>query len=328
MAQHDYNIANQTGSAFRADLNNALSAILSSNSGGSEPSTKTAYMFWADTNNNILKLRNSANNGWISLRTLTGNITVTPLGVGTDSPSSYSADANTLVVYEEGSNSGITLATNSSSYKTSIYFADGTSSGNYDVGRIEYDHSVNFMDFWVNGSMRQSFGQGGTLHILANANPIVAQSSEAAGTTYFFLEGRYGATAGTRSSGTRSAVIYTNGNIENTNNSYGQISDSKLKENIADASAQWDDIKSIELKNFNFIGQSTRQLGVIAQQVETVSPGLVYENEELDGENTPTGVKTKGVKYSVLYLKAVKALQEAMARIEQLEAKVAALESA
>ena len=57
MAQHDYNIANQTGANFRADLNNALSAIVSNNSGSSEPSTMYAYEWWIDTSNNVLKLR-------------------------------------------------------------------------------------------------------------------------------------------------------------------------------------------------------------------------------------------------------------------------------
>ena len=67
MAQHDYDIANQSGANFRADLNNALDAIVSNNSGTSEPSTTFAYEWWVDTTNNLLKLRNSANNAWITL---------------------------------------------------------------------------------------------------------------------------------------------------------------------------------------------------------------------------------------------------------------------
>lgn len=67
MAQHDYDIANQTGANFRADLNNALDAIASNNSGSSEPSTTFAYEWWIDTSANVLKLRNSANNAWITL---------------------------------------------------------------------------------------------------------------------------------------------------------------------------------------------------------------------------------------------------------------------
>jgi len=67
MATHDYDIANQSGSNFRADLNNCLDAIVSNNSSSSEPSTKFAYMLWVDTTNNLIKLRNSANNAWITL---------------------------------------------------------------------------------------------------------------------------------------------------------------------------------------------------------------------------------------------------------------------
>jgi len=72
MAQHDYVIANQSGSAFRADLNNALSATVTGNSGSSAPSTTYAYMIWNDTTSNQRKIRNSANNAWIVLSTLSG----------------------------------------------------------------------------------------------------------------------------------------------------------------------------------------------------------------------------------------------------------------
>ena len=55
MATHDYVIANQSGAAFRTDLNNALAAIVSNNSNASSPSTTYAYQWWADTGNNLLK---------------------------------------------------------------------------------------------------------------------------------------------------------------------------------------------------------------------------------------------------------------------------------
>lgn len=66
MAQHDYVIANDTAAQVRADINNALAAIVSQNSGATEPSTTYAYQFWYDTANNILKMRNSADDAWIS----------------------------------------------------------------------------------------------------------------------------------------------------------------------------------------------------------------------------------------------------------------------
>jgi hypothetical protein len=70
MAQHDYIIANQSGAGFRSDLNNALAAIVSQNSGASEPSTTYAYQFWADTTAGLLKQRNAANNAWVTIGTL------------------------------------------------------------------------------------------------------------------------------------------------------------------------------------------------------------------------------------------------------------------
>lgn len=121
------------------------------------------------------------------------------------------------------------------------------------------------------------------------------------------------------------------GDAQNTNNSYGGTSDSKLKENIVDANSQWDDIKAVQVRNYNYKADTPyakhTQIGVIAQELETVCPGLVKDNIDEDGDGNDLGTVTKSVHYSVLYMKAVKALQEAMTRIETLEAKVAALEA-
>jgi len=77
MAQADGVVANGTGSAVRSDINTQYAALWSNHSGSTEPSSgKVAYQFWADTNTNILKIRNSANNAWISLFTLAGGIDV------------------------------------------------------------------------------------------------------------------------------------------------------------------------------------------------------------------------------------------------------------
>jgi len=80
MAQHDYVIANQSGNAFRSDLNNGLSAIVSQNSGSATPSTTYAYMWWADTTTGLLKIRNAANNAFVTVGTLaTTNLGLAPL---------------------------------------------------------------------------------------------------------------------------------------------------------------------------------------------------------------------------------------------------------
>jgi hypothetical protein len=67
MSQNDFNIANQTASVFRADLNSALAALASLSSGATAPSTTYGNMMWYDTANNILKLRTEANDGWINI---------------------------------------------------------------------------------------------------------------------------------------------------------------------------------------------------------------------------------------------------------------------
>jgi len=128
--------------------------------------------------------------------------------------------------------------------------------------------------------------------------------------------------------------VLQNGNLQNANNSYGSTSDVKLKENIVDAKSQWNDIKALKIRNFNFKDDpdKVKMLGVVAQEAEAVSAGLVesendIEMDEATGKGKVIGT-TKFVKYSILYMKAVKALQEAMTKIEVLETKVAALESA
>lgn len=70
MSQHSLNIANQAFAATRSDLNNALVALGTLQSGATAPATTFAHMLWADTTSNLLKKRNAANNGWLVVRTI------------------------------------------------------------------------------------------------------------------------------------------------------------------------------------------------------------------------------------------------------------------
>ena len=74
MAQHDYNIANQSGLEFRQDLNNALAAIVSLNSGSTAPAETFAGMLWLDTGVSpaILKQRSQADDAWVQVLTQQG----------------------------------------------------------------------------------------------------------------------------------------------------------------------------------------------------------------------------------------------------------------
>ena len=96
MAQHDYVIANGTGAAVRSDINGALAAIVSNNSGATAPSTTYAYMPWADTTTGLYKIRNAANNGWITLYQLDGEWSTIALENGSAAaPSIYFKDSGT-----------------------------------------------------------------------------------------------------------------------------------------------------------------------------------------------------------------------------------------
>ena len=133
---------------------------------------------------------------------------------------------------------------------------------------------------------------------------------------------------GRDSSGTTDKFrIEADGDVRNTNNSYGAISDINLKQDITNASSQWEDIKALQVKNYRLIKEveenadAPRHIGVIAQELEESNmAGLVKESPKQNPDGTYSENETeKNVKYSVLYMKAVKALQEAMARIESLE---------
>ena len=81
MATHDYSIANGSGAAVRSDLNNALAAIVSNNSSATAPATTYAYMWWPDTTTGLLKIRNAANNAWVTVGTLaSANLGLIPSG--------------------------------------------------------------------------------------------------------------------------------------------------------------------------------------------------------------------------------------------------------
>ena len=200
---------------------------------------------------------------------------------------------------------------------------DGTPGTNDMPSRLSFRTTS---DSASSSTERMRIKDSGLTSLISTAGCFDVGTTQIAGTSYWLFAGRYSSTVGSPFTGTISIVINSNGNVQNTNNSYGAISDIKLKENIVDASSQWDDLKALQVRNYNFKeGQTHTQIGLIAQEVELVSPGLVSESPDSDEDGNDLGTVTKSVNYSVLYMKAVKALQEAMERIETLEAQNAAI---
>jgi hypothetical protein len=121
-------------------------------------------------------------------------------------------------------------------------------------------------------------------------------------------------------------IVERDGDVKNANNVYGQISDIRLKENILDATPKLEDIKKLKVKNFNFIGDELKQIGLIAQEVEEIFPGLVKEDMQPGPDGTKGGVY-KSVKYSIFVPMMIKAMQEQQEIIENLTTRIEQLEN-
>jgi hypothetical protein len=267
---------------------------------------------------------------------VTGDIDVTGKVAILDNQKLICGVGDDLQIYHDGNNS----------------FIDNTGIGNLNL----YGDDINILNkaktefkakFITNGAVELYYdnykayvthGGGGASNGMLSADSVLNlnTSQDGSGSDYFVRGSKNSTAVG---AGNDVFWIYEDGDMYNVNGTFSQSSDSKLKENIVDASSQWSDIKALKVRKFNFkasTGYGTHtQIGMVAQEVETTCPGLITERVDLQKtENsdktwteTDTGEKTKSIKLTVLYMKAVKALQEAMTRIETLETEVAALKA-
>ena len=310
-----------------------------------------------------------------------GVINTKDLGAGihiktSDSGADVNSNYDELIIESSGT-CGMSILAGASNYG-GIMFGD---SGANSDGQIYYDYANQEMSFVTAGSTRYKIRDTGSVHIdsagessgggaEAYAAYITnAQASNANGIYNFFDGGAPDNSSVyfmvNQDTSANRCIILANGNVVNHDNSYGQISDERTKQNIVDAGSQWDDIKNLRVRKFKKKDdvrqygedKANVEIGLVAQEAETVSPGLIKninpsvadiksdasfgtlytsDDEETKGDNPTAKVgdiketkeKVKSIAYSVLYMKAIKALQEAMAKIETLETKVKALEDA
>ena len=189
MATHDYVLDNATGANFRADLNNALLAIVSNNSSSSEPSTKYAYQWWADTNEAVLKIRNSANDGWVTLLQLDGTLTLED-GSASAPALGFRDDLNTGIFSSAADNLDITTGgttrvnVSSTGINVTGTVVDDGATHDGDVtftgasANIVFDKSDNQLEFADNA--KAEFGTGGDLEIYHDGtdNHIVSTNGQ------------------------------------------------------------------------------------------------------------------------------------------------------
>jgi len=308
------------------------------------------------------------------------------LGVGlhiktADTSASVNNDGDELVIENGGSglSAGMTILSATNGYG-SVCFGD---SGDDNIGIVRYDHNTNSLDFFTNATEAMTIDSSGrlcighssgahTFHLLKDVGgDAVAAIENSNDTNPQGLDiqftaanpdnnSQYAIHFGAASVGTK-FVVYSDGDVQNHDNSYGGTSDQRIKDNIADATSQWDDIKALKVRKFKLkddireygADKAKYKIGLVAQEAEAVSPNLINECSPgindiksdstfgtlyKDGDVIPDGkaigeikeekATVKGIKYSILYMKAIKALQEAQTRIETLETKVKALEEA
>ena len=136
--------------------------------------------------------------------------------------------------------------------------------------------------------------------------------------------------------------FHDDSDIRNVTGVYGTIiSDQRAKENITNATPKLDDILSLQVKNFNFIGDDKKHIGLIAQDVEQIFPSWVdtkdtriYKTHDENGvllaeqgELVSGFQDGKSLKVGMEFAVMVKVIQELNDKIESLEARIAQLET-
>lgn len=237
------------------------------------------------------------------------------------------------ITIEDSADGGITIRTGTTN-TGSIYFSDATSGGGEYDGYIEYSQNSRFMRFGTAQSERMRITSGGTLLLNgATSNPTGA-------TTSLYTDSANNAAEGITikspaTSGNRFMIgFYNNANSKvgdivynGTSTAYNTTSDYRLKENVVAVTDGITRIKQLNPSRFNFIGNTgTTVDGFLAHEVQSVvSEAVTGDHNGVDDSGNPV---YQSIDQSKLVPLLTAALQEAIAKIETLETKVAALEAA
>jgi len=253
----------------------------------------------------------------------TSGLSTKDLGVGlhiksADSGASVDGNADELVVEGSGQ-SGITICSGASD-KGNIFFAD---SGSTAQGKIIYNHSTNTLRFDSNGSEAMRIESDGDL----------IQGTNSAGSDGRNL--RLGSAMMSYRSGTADAyhLVFFNANGEigrirtsGTTTAYNTSSDYRLKENEVAISDGITRLKQLKPYRFNFkTDADTTVDGFFAHEVSNIVPEAI--DGDKDATNEDGSIKPQAIDQSKLVPLLTSALQEAITKIETLEARVQALEN-
>ena len=260
------------------------------------------------------------------------------VGIGEDSPlgtvhirtsdaslSSVNANADDLILENNG-NCGISICS-STSGEGNLNFIDN---GDTNIGRIQYTHSDNKMGFRIKDVAAMELEADGSNRPRANIG-----GDDPASNSYFTITGDNAAHVmlTTVSANGGAAVRFkVDGNVvgqigqSTTATTYGTSSDYRLKENVADMTGAIARVKQLAPKRFNFIADADTTVdGFLAHEAQAVVPeAITGTHNEVDEDNDPI---YQQIDQSKLVPLLTGALQEAIAEIETLKTKVAALEA-
>ena len=235
---------------------------------------------------------------------------------GVTDPEDYHASANSLV-----SGGGITLANTT---QGSIFFADSASGTGEYVGQINYVHSGNEMTFVNNNSERMRFLSGGEIGFNCTFRPQSGHNG-------VFFDSNI-ITIGSDTTAGQDRMRFENPNARvgsisatATGVNYNTSSDYRLKENVVDITDGITRVKQLSPRRFNFIADDTTTLdGFIAHEAQAVVPQSVTgTKDEVDEDGKAV---MQNIDQSKLVPLLTAALKEAIAEIESLKTRVAALE--
>jgi len=276
-----------------------------------------------------------------------------------DSGASVGGNGDELVIEGSGASGLSILSANND--EGSIYFGDD---GNSTMGAIVYAHGNNSMQFKTNDSERMRIDSYGEIFVNKTANNFNANGgmwTDGGERISLTRDGDEVAVATNfiNTSGYPMAFHYsgsTVGTIRSTNNStsYNTSSDYRLKENEVAISDGIKRLKNLKPYRFNFKNDKDKTVdGFFAHEVSSVVPEAISgdkdamavktkytaDDVETQGDNpskkvgdaktySTTEINAQSIDQSKLVPLLTSALQEAITKIETLEAKVAALESA
>jgi len=252
-----------------------------------------------------------------------------------DSGASVAGDMDELVL-ENSSNTGLSILSATNGLGR-IAFGD---SGDNAIGGIDYNHSDNSLKLSTNGSERMRLTTGGNLGIANNAPNAALEVSPTTSEVVIRATGnsqsneliRWNNTNTTSSNHTISFFKRNNtttGSIAHTNNStsFNTSSDYRLKENEVTLSNGITRLKTLKPYRFNFKTDADKTVdGFFAHEVSSVVPeAITGDKDAVDSEGN---VEPQAIDQSKLVPLLTKALQEAITKIESLEARVKTLEDA